>query len=270
MLFLLLFTMIIIVGYALIRTRIQQQFSSDVRQLFRNSGHHAGKVFDAGQLTNLPDPVQRYFKLVLKNGQPYINRVRLKHIGGMKTGLDKKWVKISGEEYFTASNPGMIWKGQTRWFTAIDSLVNGKGKLSVRLLSLWKIADHQNPEYTQGELLRWLGESVWFPTNLLPSENLSWTAIDRNHARLDFAIGNCAVGYRVSFNDIGEITQLETKRYMDGKILQTWIGRTTKYKFHNGILIPTVMEAIWRIDGTDYSYARFVLTRIEYGKRKIF
>jgi len=28
----------------------------------------------------------------------------------------------------------------------------------------------------QGELLRWLSESTWFPTYLLASEKLQWTA----------------------------------------------------------------------------------------------
>lgn len=48
-------------------------FNNEVNELFAQSGKISGKVFTYKQLDSLPKPVQRYFKHVLKEGQPYIS-----------------------------------------------------------------------------------------------------------------------------------------------------------------------------------------------------
>lgn len=138
------------------------------------------------------------------------------------------------------------------------------------LLSLFKIADGQGDKYNQGELLRWLGESVWFPTNLLPNERLQWTAIDHDHAELTFQYNGYSLSYYVAFNEVGEITEVQTKRYMGDKNLETWIGKMSDYKELNGIVIPTTIEAIYRLQEGDYSYAKFNIKTIEYNIPRIF
>lgn len=260
----------IVLAFALWRIQMAWELKQSVKEMLRQSGHHNGKAFHREDLVDLPEPVQRYFDHVLKEGQLYINRVRLRHNGTMKTGLDKRWTKITGEEYFTTANPGMIWIGRTRFFTAIDRFAKGKGNLLVKLLGIFKVVNAKGEAFTQAELLRWLGESVWFPTNLLPSEYLQWTPIDYFTARLDYNYGGLHVWYTVRFDKNGEIIQLETQRYRDAKNLDTWIGKLSRYKRHHNMLIPTVIEASWRLSNLDYPYARFKLTHIDYGKRKPF
>jgi hypothetical protein len=63
------------------------------------------------QLAGLPTPVQRYFKLVLEDGQPYIGNVSFTHNGKFKTGLDKGWINIKGKHFATMDKPGFIWMG---------------------------------------------------------------------------------------------------------------------------------------------------------------
>jgi hypothetical protein len=70
----------------------------------------------------------------------------------------------------------------------------------------------------------------------------------------------------VSFNDIGEIEQLETKRFMDDKNLETWICKVSNYQEKNNILVPTQAEAIWKIGKRSFSYARFNVLQLEYDK----
>jgi hypothetical protein len=130
--------------------------------------------------------------------------------------------------------------------------------------------DAKGEQYNQGELLRWLSESVWFPTNLLPSENLMWAAIDNSSAKLTFSYNGLSLFYIVTFNDKGEIVQMETKRYMGEKRLETWIIKPDKYEEINGILIPTKAEVFWRLKERDFSYARFRVQKIEYEKPEKF
>lgn len=214
--------------------------------------------------------MQRYFKHILKKGQPYISYIRLTHDGQFKAGLDKDFGDIVGEQYFTTEKPGFIWKGTTNMFVARDMYLADNGRLIATILSIINVVDAHGTQYNQGELLRWLSESVWFPTNLLPSERLKWSPIDANSAKLAFNYKDLSLFYIVTFNDKNEISQMETKRYMDEKNLETWIIKPDNYAEKNGIIIPTKAEVFWRLKNGDFSYAKFNVTKIEYDKPQKF
>ena len=239
------------------------QYTNEIKTLFSNAKSEH-KVFRYSQLERLPEPVQQYFKLVLPEGQPNIRYVRLKHDGRFKTDLKKDWVAIKGEQYFTAGTPGFIWIGKTNLFTARDMFLMGKGGLQVKLFSLLKVADGKGAKFDQGELLRWLGESTWFPTNLLPSENLAWSAIDNTSAKLTYTFNQLTVSYIVNFNDLGEITTMETERYMGEENLEKWLGEFSDYQQINGIKIPTKAKGSWVLNSKAYPYADFKIQKIEY------
>lgn len=271
--FLVLLTLLpltIIIIFAVLLKNIERLFEAQAKDLFRQSPKLLGKTFTHGAIGQLPTPVKDYFKHVLKEGMPYISYVRLKHIGTFRTSVNGKWMEITGEEYFTTAQPGMIWKGSTRWFTAYDIFISGKGRLMVYFLSVFRIVNGYGSKYSQGELLRWLGESVWFPTNLLPSENLQWSAIDGHTAKVTYSSKKFNVHDIVTFNDVGEITQLETKRYMGDKDLETWIGKLSDYKIYHGILVPTAIEARWKLHDQEFTYARFKITELEFNKPHLF
>jgi len=252
------------------KVNLSIRFHKQVKELFAHSKDISDKKFSYQQLTGLPQPVQRYFKHVLKDGQPYISYASLTHDGQFKTGENNGWVNIKGEQYFTAEKPGFIWKGTTAMFTARDMYINNKGRLIVSLFSLYNILDGTGEKYNQGELLRWLAENVWFPTNLLPGKNLLWTAIDNLSAKLTFNYNGLSLFYIVTFNDTGEITRVETQRYMGEENLETWIGEFTDYREMNGVVVPTTIEAIWKLEKGDLSYARFHVKKIVYNKPERF
>ena len=246
------------------------QFKKEVKTLFGQSESISSNLFHSEQIYGLPEPVQRYFKYILKEGQPYISYARITHDGQFKTGLDKKWVHIKGEQYATTEKPGFIWKGVTAMFTARDMYIADKGRLVVLLFSVFKVVDAKGEEYDQGELLRWLGESVLYPTNLLPGERLKWMAIDSNSAKLTFNYNGLELFFIITFNEVGEIIQMETKRYMDKENLETWIIKIAGYEELNNVKVPTSFEVLWRLKQGDFSYAKFNIKRIEYSIAELF
>jgi hypothetical protein len=246
------------------------KFGRQVKELFAQSKSISGQTFHKKQLDSLPEPVQRYFNHILKEGQPYISYARIKHVGQFKANLDKDWVNITGEQYATTEKPGFIWKGYTAMFTARDMYIIDKGQLIVSLFSLYNIVDAKGEPYNQGELLRWLGESVLYPTNFLPGERLKWFPIDTNTAKLTFNYKGLSLFFNITFNEIGEITELETKRYMNEKKLETWVIKATNYNELNNVIIPTAFDVLWRLEKGDFSYAKFNITEVEYNKPEKF
>ncbi|MEJ0029089.1 MAG: DUF6544 family protein [Bacteroidota bacterium] len=256
-------TGILIVTIILVRERIRGKFKNQVKQL--NSAADISELrFNYHLLNDLPAPVAKYFRHVLKEGQPYISTVNLTHDGLFKTGLRKNWININGKQFFTASPPGFIWQGTTGIFTALDMYIHDKGALIVYLLSLFSVVNARGKTYDEAELQRWLAECVWFPTNLLPNENLSWEDIDNNKSRLTLKYKEVSISYVVTFNDAGEITQFETMRFMSEDKRETWIGTLWDYKDLSGVIIPTTIEVKWVIGKEHFPYARFHVNTIQY------
>lgn len=222
------------------------------------------QVFHKNQLTNLPDPVQRYFNLVLKEGQSYISYSRIKHVGQFKTGVEKDWIEIKGEQYTISIRQGFTWEGTTSMFMPKDLYKPDKGRLVVSLLLLFNVVNASDKHCEQGLLLRWLGESVLSPTNFLPSETLQWSPIDSKTAKITCTHKGLSLFFKITFKDTGEITEMETMPDANEKNLESWVIKVSAYKELSNVLIPTVFEVMWRLQKGDFSYAKFKIREIEY------
>jgi hypothetical protein len=261
---------VVIIILVIGRINLSVKFGKEVNELFAQSKNISDQLYHKDQLNNLPEPVQRYFRHILKEGQPYISYARIKHDGQFKTDLEKGWINITGEQYATTEKPGFIWKGTTSMFVARDMYISDKGRLIATLLSVYNVADAKGEKYNEGELLRWLGESVLYPTNFLPNDRLHWSPIDSTTAKLTFNYNGLSLFFKITFNEIGEITQMETKRYMGEENLETWVIKATNYKELNNVLIPTAFDVLWRLDKGDFSYAKFNVTEVEYNNPEKF
>lgn len=196
---------------------------------------------------NLPAPVKKYLELVLPENPKLIKEVNLIHGGNFKTSSKSEWVKIKGEQHFKTDLPEFEWTGKTSMFKATDSFVDGKGR-----------------EVDQAELLRWLGESVWFPTNFMPDEHLSWTSIDASTAKLNYRYRGLELFYIVRFDEGGYIVSLETERYMEEGKRVKWTGKVSDYRDFKGVKAPGHMEAFWGLEEGDFQYVDFHVESLEY------
>ncbi len=215
-------------------------------------------------IAELPEPVKRYFDLVLKENSNKIKSVDLTHGGYFKTSEKSRWIRIRGQQYFRTDQPWFRWTGRTALFKAVDSFEDGSGQLRVKLLGLIPIVKEEGAHVDQAELLRWLAESFWFPTNLLPSDNLTWDKVDCNTARVNYRYKDISISYLVSFNEKGEMTRLEAKRYRQAGEIMTWVGKVSDYKNFDGFLVPTHIEASWIMEEGEHQYVDFYVTSIDY------
>lgn len=266
-------TTLIILGIILLilligKINFKLKFNKQVKQLFANSENITNKIYSLKQLDCLPEPVQRYFNYVLKDGQTYISTVRLTHNGCFKTDLKKDFIKIYGEQYFSAQKPQFIWKGTTSMFTARDFFIANKGGLIATLFCVYNVVDAKGSNFDEGELQRWMAESVWFPTNFLPSEYISWSVIDANSAKLSFHYKAVAFDFIVRFNAIGGITEIEGERFMTLDKKEKWVCKMANYKKVNNVKIPFSDQAIWRLDDGDHCYAKFEVQTVIYNKNQ--
>lgn len=232
------------------------------------TAERSGQQMDYGRLADLPEPVQRYFRFAVPDGYPYVTNVQLKHGGRFKRSADSDWDEIRGRQYFDATRPEFLWIGTTRLFQAHDAYIGGTGSLKVYLFSRIRIVNEQGPHMDQGELLRWLGEAVWFPTALLPYEDdsgwLRWRAIDDDAARVELRYNGIEVWYRVEFAPDGRITRLETKRYLSEDRMEPWEGRVADYREVDGLMVPHSIQAAWLLPEGRHTYVDFLVEQLRY------
>ena len=255
-----------------------QQVEKEVKRLYANSKDISEAHYSVNQITNLPEPVQRYFKYSLQENQNYISFVKLKHEGTFRQSQGQGWIPMVGQEYFTTENPGFVWIGKMKpypllWIDGKDEFIDGKGNFQIKLLSLFTVADTKGKESDESELLRWLAETPWFPTALLPSKYLHWESVNSSSAKAVVEYGKIKSTVVFSFNEQGQIIKLNADRYRTVNNTfskDKWVGYYRDYTKVNDVMIPKEIEAAWNFSSGEFSYAKFKITDIKYNDPSIY
>lgn len=235
----------------------------------------AQATYDARELDGLPPPVQRYFRAVLREGQPVIAVARFTHTGTFNMGEDApNWRPFSSSQIVTTQRPGFVWNGRIRMAPGLPALVHdayvaGEGLLHATLLGMVTLADLRGtPEMAEGELLRYLAEAMWYPTALLPSQGVEWSAIDETSARATLTDGMTTASLDFRFGPDGLIQSSGTTarpRVLGGTVVAApWSGRGWTYEVHDGMRIPIDAEVAWIQPDGPYPYWRGRIASIAY------
>jgi hypothetical protein len=232
-------------------------------------------TYDAHEIESLPWPVRRYFRAVLKDGQPIISVARLTHEGQFNMGVTQaKWTQFTSSQIAIMRRPGFDWDGRIVIVPGLnvfahDAYVAGEGILHVELIGLVTLADIRGtPEAAQGELMRFLAEAVWYPTALLPSQGIRWESIDDGSAKATLTDGATTVSLIFDFNKEGLISGVRANarpRTVNGELVATpWQGRFWGYETRGGMHVPLEGEVAWVLPNGLWPYWRGRATEISY------
>jgi hypothetical protein len=239
--------------------RTQQTFESLVARLDDAPPAQAA-VVDFGELAALPAPVARYFRHVLREGQPMIRHARLEQEGVLRTGMEEdRWMSFTAVQVVVPGAPGFVWNATTRvapflHVRVLDSYVAGIGSGQVRLLSAITVGeDADNPQINSGALHRYLAEAVWTPTALLPHAGVRWAAIDERRALATLSDRGTTVSLEFRFNEAGEVSGIYSPGrwgQFDGGYRQVpWEGHFRDYVERDGMRVPAEGEVGWHRTG---------------------
>jgi hypothetical protein len=226
-------------------------------------------------LEGLPAPVQRYFRTALKEGQPIIAAVSVDHAGtfNMGEGVDS-WKTFMSSQRVTIRPPGFVWNGRGSMMPGIpvrvhDAYVAGEGILRPAILGLFNLADmHGTGEIAQGELMRFFAEAAWYPTALLPSQSVSWEAVDDHSAKATLTDGTIRLSMLFRFAEDGliESVRAEARGRTVGKtiVMTPWEGRWADYREESGMRVPMSGEVAWLTSNGPKPYWRGRIIKLSY------
>jgi hypothetical protein len=230
--------------------------------------------YDTRELTDLPEPVQRYFSAALSPGQCMLAAATLDHAGTFNMSeRGERWLEFTSNQRVVLVRPGFDWDACIRLlpglsFRVHDSYVAGEGILNARLLGLPLVNLRGTPELARGELMRFLAEAAWYPTALLPSQGVQWTAVDDRRAQATLADHDTHVSLTFGFGADGLIESVRAEdrgRTVAGKVVPTpWEGRWAQYAERDGMRVPLQGEVAWFLPDGRKPYWRGRVTRLEY------
>ncbi len=231
--------------------------------------------YDAHELAGLPAPVQRYFRAVLKDGQPIIAAASLKLSGTINMSeAAEQWKPFTSDQRVITRRPGFDWDARIMMLPGVpvhvhDAYVAGEGILRGALFGLVPVVNMAGtPEMARGELLRFFAEAGWYPTALLPSQGVRWQAVDDTSAHATLADGAVAVTLLFRFNADGLIDTVYAEardRVADGKTVSApWQGRFWNYAERDGMRVPLNGEVAWLLPEGTKTYFRATTTALSY------
>lgn len=231
--------------------------------------------FSRHNLAALPAPAQRYFRAVLREGQPIVAAVNLSQTGLMDLGeTPRQWKSFTATQRVVTRHPGFDWDARISVMPGVpvyvhDAYIAGEGILHAAVFGLVPVANLRGTgEIAQGELMRFLAEAAWYPTALLPSQGVRWDSVDDRSARATLTDGNVSVTILFGFNEDGLINtgRVEARgRLVGGKVVPTpWLGRYWNYVLRDGMRVPLDAEAAWGLPEGAKPYWRGHITRMAY------
>ena len=142
-----------------------------------------------------------------------------------------------------------------------DSYIGGTGGMQARMAGVIPIMNQSDrPGLNAGALLRYLAESAWFPTALLPAQGIVWEAIDGNTARATLTDSETTISLDFHFGLKGEIVRVYTParfREVNGEDVPTpWEGAFGDYERVEGVMVPKQGEVAWILPEGRLTYWR--------------
>lgn len=234
-----------------------------------------GRIYQESDLEGLPEPVQRYFRRVLRPGQPLIRRAWHRQSGEFQMGKTKpNWRPLTQTQVQIAQPPGFVWDARISMAPGLsvcvrDGFVDGEASMVARILGILPLVNVSGrSELNEAALQRHLAELCWMPTALLPGQGVVWAPLDTASARATLKSGSVTAALDFHFADSGDLTGVATESRMaaqdGGFVAKPWRTKCLEYAEPAGMRIPVFSEVYWIENGIPAAYWRGRIEQIRY------
>lgn len=252
--------------------RFQQRINEEVTLLRAKQDERNKTSTSFYSIAEMPLIIQRWLTRsgITRTGAH--NFVQIKQQGNMRLKPGGKWMPFEAEEYFTISEPSFVWNSYVKMFPMFylngrDKFQNGEGEMLIKALSLFTVVDEKpGKRINESSLLRYLGETCWFPSAAL-SKNIKWETIDSVTAKATMNYNGTIASGTFQFNKEGDVTGFYADRYYKtgtGYTKEKWQVRINAYKDFNGDRLPSRCEIIWLLPEGDFKWMNIEIGSIKY------
>lgn len=263
-----------IVGYS--NYKFHKNIATEIQLLLADSAIASNSIVTQEQAKNLPRIVHTWLERSGAIGREKINSVRLQQTGKMRTKPDGDWMTFEAQQYVNVPKATFLWSTKVDGAFGMDmigrdKLIDGQGAMLIKLASLIPVVNESNNDkINSGAMLRYLAESVWYPSAALENY-ISWEIIDARSARATLTIGHQSVEGVLTFSSDGDFVSFEAQRYYGGgkeATLETWFVRAMAYKEFDGIRIPNTCEVVWKLKEGEFQWLQLEITDAAFNMKQ--
>ncbi|MFC4357963.1 DUF6920 family protein [Halobium salinum] len=209
--------------------------------------------FDPGSVSALPAPARRYLEHAIDPGRPLARRVELTMAGEFRFG--DRWCPFEAEETLAARR-GFLWEPTVRlgpglWFSGVDFYVDGEGGQRFFLDGLLPVVRAGGPAVDRSSAGRFLAESVWLPTSLLPAMGAEWETVDDDRARV--SLPGVDEPLTLTVGGDGALRSVKTMRLDGGTGERRPFGAVVESeRTVDGVTVPWEVEVGWETEAGEF------------------
>lgn len=254
-----------------------KKVSAETAKIFENSNTINKNILSEQMISDLPTIVQKWLLNSGTIGKEAVYTVYLEQDLQMlmKPG-QKDWSDAKAKQYFTIEPPAFNWSVSLKMNPMVnvvgrDKFENGQGEMTIKMFSLFSIANAKNNEkVNQATLQRYLAEIVWFPSAAL-SPYITWEQIDDTSAKATMEFKGTKGSGMFQFDEKGNFVKFVAMRYKDVQDVKPteWTVTATKTELRNGLRIPVELKADWKLDNGNWTWLKLKITDIKYNVQKM-
>lgn len=160
-------------------------------------------------LAPLPQPVQRYLRLVGVLGNPRVQSYRVRFTGRIRGGPEAPWMPLSAEQHSFADQPTrLFFMHATRSILTMVGLhryVDGEASMRVKLFSAIPVVDLSGPKLTRAETVTLFNDMCVIAPATLIDPAIAWQILDAQHVNATFTNGGYTIEATLVFDQVGEL-----------------------------------------------------------------
>jgi hypothetical protein len=235
------------------------------------------ETFDLAMLAELPEPAQRFFRFAIRPGTPLRTVAAIDMEGDFSLGTKERpnYMPMRASQILAAPH-GFVWKvsagsGPMK-LSGSDVADDGRSWSRFWLSGVVPVARAgASADHIRSSFGRYVAEAVfWTPAAVLPNENVSWTQLDENAARVSMRYLGLEQAVDVSVGEDGRPLQIVFQRWSNANReavhrLQPFGGYLSQFNEFDGFCLPTRVEAGNHFASSDYfAFYRVNVTRVRF------
>jgi hypothetical protein len=264
---------VIISFFIMMNQLFYNKFRKQADHIIIEAGKQDTNLITEEDLATLPIPIARYIRFSGLIGLRKISTMRLVHSGSFKPGINKKFLPVVGEYSLTTKKPSFSWFGKIAMIpgltvSAFDSYYNGHGRMTVKLLSAFKIVDVDSKEIGLSAFGRCVAEMTLVPSFFLDNKRVKWLNSDSTKAECQITDLDLITNAQLYFNKNGSLDKVVVDRYFERDngeaTLEKFTAKGQDIKDFNGLKLASIVDGYWNLKEGDLHYVHFIIEKVEF------
>lgn len=230
-------------------------------------------------IISLPEPVQRYMRFMGVVGRPRDWSFRAHMTGTFRTSPEQEWAPMEAWQYDSRAALARLFYLKVRMFGFLpvlgrDTYLGGQGRMLIRPLDLFTVADARGERIDISELVTYLNDSILLAPSFLLGPETTWSAEGPDAFDVAFTYAGHTVTAQVSLDERGAPRDFSTTdRFVQDPfdpehrfVRARWTTPIDGWQMAGGRPIPMSGRAIWHLPQGDFAYVgmRFVANDIVF------